>query len=179
MVEIRSGRPLDKRSGHRASFREFLLGKEGRHGPVGGTRGSGRSSWRFPGYTGERFPLAAAAAPPRRAHADGRRADEGLGGGRRLEVGGVAYLRRARSALIEAFRTRPLVGEHRYVWVDARYHKVRADGHVTSQATVVAVGRDERGRAAGPRRRCRAVGPRLWTAFLRGLVKRGLCRVRP
>lgn len=41
---------------------------------------------------------------------------------------------------MEAFRTRPLVGEHPYVWVDATYHKVPVDGHVTSQATVVAVG---------------------------------------
>jgi hypothetical protein len=27
-----------------------------------------------------------------------------------------------------------------YVWVDATYHKVRVDGHITSQATVVAIG---------------------------------------
>ena len=43
-------------------------------------------------------------------------------------------------ALVEAFRTRALSGEHPYVWVDATYHKVRVDGRVTSQATVVAVG---------------------------------------
>jgi transposase-like protein len=42
--------------------------------------------------------------------------------------------------LVEAFRTRTLTGEHPYLWVDATYHKVRVDGHVTSQATVVAVG---------------------------------------
>src|SRR5436190_13239984 len=41
---------------------------------------------------------------------------------------------------VAAFRSRPLVGEPPYVWVDATYHKVRVDGHVTSQATVVAVG---------------------------------------
>lgn len=28
---------------------------------------------------------------------------------------------------IEAFRTRPLSGEHPYVWLDATYHKVRVD----------------------------------------------------
>ena len=39
-----------------------------------------------------------------------------------------------------AFRTGPLTGEHRYLWVDATYHKVRIDGRVVSQATVVAVG---------------------------------------
>ena len=27
--------------------------------------------------------------------------------------------------LVEAFRTRPLTGEHPYVWLDATYHKVR------------------------------------------------------
>lgn len=35
---------------------------------------------------------------------------------------------------------RPLTGEHRYVWLDATYHKVRVDGRVFSQATVVAIG---------------------------------------
>ena len=30
--------------------------------------------------------------------------------------------------IVAAFRTRPLTGEHRYLWVDATYHKVRVDG---------------------------------------------------
>ena len=66
----------------------------------------------------------------------------------------------------------PLAGEHPYVWVDATYHKVRVDGHVTSQATVVAVGVTHEGIArysvsmSGRRRTAPA-------AFLRGLVKRG------
>lgn len=42
--------------------------------------------------------------------------------------------------VVAAFRTRPLTGAHRYLWVDATYHKVRVDGRVISQATVVAVG---------------------------------------
>ena len=42
--------------------------------------------------------------------------------------------------LVEAFRTRPLTGEHPYLWVDATDHKVRVDGRVLSQATGVAVG---------------------------------------
>jgi len=42
--------------------------------------------------------------------------------------------------VVAAFRTRPLAGEHRYLWVDATYHKVRVGGRVMSQATVVAVG---------------------------------------
>ena len=38
--------------------------------------------------------------------------------------------------VLAAFRTRPLTGGHRYLWVDATYHKVRVDGRVISQATV-------------------------------------------
>jgi len=80
---------------------------------------------------------------------------------------------------IEAFRTRTITGEHPYLWVDATYHKVRVDGHVTSQATVVAVGVT----AEGERQVLGVdVGPSedraFWTAFLRGLVKRGLRGVR-
>jgi len=81
--------------------------------------------------------------------------------------------------IVEAFRTRPLTTEYPYVWLDATYHKVRIDGRVVSQATVVAIGvtldgerhvlgvdvgaSEERG---------------FWTAFLRSLVKRGLAGVR-
>jgi len=81
--------------------------------------------------------------------------------------------------LVEAFRTRPLTGEHPYLWVDATYHKVRVDGRVTSQATVVAVGvtadgeRQVLGVDVGP-----SEDRAFWTAFLRGLVKRGLRGVR-
>ena len=42
--------------------------------------------------------------------------------------------------VVAAFRTRPLTGGHRYVWMDATYHKGRVDGRVISLATVVAVG---------------------------------------
>jgi transposase-like protein len=81
--------------------------------------------------------------------------------------------------LVEAFRTRPLTGEHPYVWVDATYHKVRVDGRVVSQATVVAVGvtqtgeRQVLGLDVGP-----SEDRAFWTAFLRSLVKRGLRGVR-
>lgn len=80
---------------------------------------------------------------------------------------------------VTAFRTRPLSGEHRYVWLDATYHKVRVDGRVISQATVVAIGvtttgeRQVLGVDVGPSEE-RA----FWTAFLRSLVKRGLTGVR-
>jgi putative transposase len=80
---------------------------------------------------------------------------------------------------VAAFRTRPLTGEHRYVWLDATYHKVRVDGRVISQATVVAIGvttdgeRQVLGVDVGP-----SEEKAFWTAFLRGLVKRGLKGVR-
>ena len=80
---------------------------------------------------------------------------------------------------VEAFRARPLTGDYPYVWVDATYHKVRVDGRVTSQATVVAIGISSEGerRVLGL-----DVGPSedraFWTAFLRTLVKRGLRGIR-
>jgi transposase-like protein len=80
---------------------------------------------------------------------------------------------------VAAFRTRPLTGEHRYLWVDATYHKVRVDGRVISQATVVAIGvttngdRQVLGIDVGP-----SEDRAFWTAFLRSLVKRGLRGVR-
>ncbi len=81
--------------------------------------------------------------------------------------------------IVAAFRTRALTGEHRYLWVDATYHKVRIDGRVVSQATVVAVGvtsegdRQVLGIDVGP-----SEDRAFWTAFLRSLVKRGLKGVR-
>jgi transposase-like protein len=80
---------------------------------------------------------------------------------------------------VTAFRTRAITGAHRYVWLDATYHKVRVDGRVVSQATVVAIGVTSEGerQVLGV-----DVGPSedrvFWTAFLRGLVKRGLTGVR-
>ena len=91
----------------------------------------------------------------------------------------VSRLCSALDPVVEAFRARPLRGEHPYLWVDATYNTVRVDGRVTSQATVVAVGvtaESERQVLGGD------IGPSkdraFWTAFLRGLVKRGLRGVR-
>lgn len=81
--------------------------------------------------------------------------------------------------LVEAFRTRSLSAEYPYVWLDATYHKVRIDGRVISQATVVAIGvttdgeRQVLGVDVGPSEE-RA----FWTTFLRSLIKRGLRGVR-
>jgi transposase-like protein len=85
----------------------------------------------------------------------------------------------ALDTVVAAFRTRALTGEHRYLWVDATYQKVRVDGRVVSQATVVAVGitsdgdRQVLGVDVGP-----SEDRAFWTAFLRSLVKRGLTGVR-
>ena len=81
--------------------------------------------------------------------------------------------------LVEAFRSRPLVGEHPYVWLDATYHKVRVDGRVVSQATVVAIGVTTDGERQVLGVDVGASEERaFWTAFLRSLVKRGLKGVR-
>jgi putative transposase len=80
---------------------------------------------------------------------------------------------------VEAFRSRRFDGEYPYVWLDATYHKVRHDGRVISMATVAAIGvtadgeRQVLGVDAGP-----AEDEAFWTAFLRGLVARGLRGVR-
>jgi putative transposase len=82
-------------------------------------------------------------------------------------------------AQVEPFRTRPLAGEYPYVWLDARYEKVREDGRVQSMAVVVAYGV----RADGVRE---VVGMDVttgehvvfWRAFLQRLVARGVRGVR-
>jgi putative transposase len=80
---------------------------------------------------------------------------------------------------VKAFLSRPIEGEHRYVWLDATFHKVRELGRVVSVATVVAVGVSDDGQRhvlgcdTGP-----SEDHVFWTRFLRGLVKRGLKGVR-
>jgi transposase-like protein len=81
--------------------------------------------------------------------------------------------------LVDAFRTRPITGEHPYVWLDATYHKVRIDGRVVRQATVVAIGVTTEGDRQILGIDVGASEDRsFWTAFLRSLVKRGLAGVR-
>jgi transposase-like protein len=81
---------------------------------------------------------------------------------------------------VEAFLTRPVEGEHPYVWLDATFHKVREGGRVIPMATVVAVGvntdgwRQVLGIATGP-----SEDHAFWTAFLRSLLRRGLKGVSP
>lgn len=80
---------------------------------------------------------------------------------------------------VAQFRNRPLDGgPYTYLWLDALFHKVREGGRVVSVATVIATGVN----ADGHRE---ILGVDLfsaedgagWTAFLRGLVARGLSGV--
>jgi putative transposase len=81
--------------------------------------------------------------------------------------------------MVEAFRTRGLTDEYPYLWVDATYHKVRIEGRVVSQATVVAIGVSTSGDRQILGVDVGASEDRaFWTAFLRSLVKRGLRGVR-
>jgi putative transposase len=81
---------------------------------------------------------------------------------------------------VEAFRNRPLDGgPYTYVWVDAITQKVREDGRICNVACVIATGVNAQGNRE-------ILGLDLhtsedgagWTAFLRGLVARGLAGVR-
>lgn len=82
--------------------------------------------------------------------------------------------------IVEQFRNRPLdTGPYTYLWIDALYHKVREGGRVVSVATLIATAVN----ADGHRE---VVGVDVittedgagWTAFLRGLVARGLSGVQ-
>ena len=76
--------------------------------------------------------------------------------------------------LLEGWRTRPL-GEYRYVYLDARYEKVRQEGQVRDAAVLLASGVN----AAG-KREILGVSVALseqelhWRTFLQSLVERGL-----
>jgi len=100
----------------------------------------------------------------------------GLDGLSKLEVSRICS---ELDSLFEAFRTRALTTDYPYIWSTRRITRVRVNGEVTSQATVVAVGvtsdgeRHVLGVDVGPSE----VRP-FWTAFLRSLMKRGLRGVR-
>ncbi len=79
---------------------------------------------------------------------------------------------------VTAFRTRPLETAYPYVWLDAKYLKVREGDRVLSMALVVATGvnaegvREVLGCDVGPSEEAA-----FWTAFLRDLKARGLTDV--
>jgi len=76
--------------------------------------------------------------------------------------------------VLEAWRTRPLAA-YPYVYLDARYEKVRQDGQVRDAAVLIASGVDPSGKRA-----ILGVSVALseqevhWRTFLQGLVARGL-----
>src|SRR3954454_15806499 len=80
---------------------------------------------------------------------------------------------------VTAFLERPIEGEWPYLWLDATYLKVREGGRIVSVAAIiaVAVSTDGRREIVGL-----GIGPSeaepFWSAFLKGLVKRGLSGVK-
>jgi putative transposase len=81
---------------------------------------------------------------------------------------------------LAAFRERRLDGvRYPYVWLDAKFEKVRDSGRVTSAAFLVAIAVNERGeREVLGCAVASAESQASWTAFLRSLVARGLSGVR-
>jgi transposase-like protein len=79
---------------------------------------------------------------------------------------------------VDSFRQRPLDGGYPYVWLDALYLKVRQNHRIVSMVLVIAIGVRETGERE-------ILGVEIgaseeeafWTAFLRGLVGRGLTGV--
>jgi putative transposase len=80
---------------------------------------------------------------------------------------------------VGAFLERPLEGEWPYLWLDATYLKVREGGRIVSVAAIIAVAVSTEGRreivglGLGP-----SEAEPFWSAFLKGLVRRGLKGVR-
>ena len=78
---------------------------------------------------------------------------------------------------LQAWRERPL-GQYKYLYLDARYEKVRQDGQVRDAAVLIAVGVNMEGK-----REVLGVSVALseaevhWRAFLQSLVSRGLSGV--
>src|ERR671912_935381 len=110
-----------------------------------------------------------------------RRVDEivqamGLSG---ISKSQVSRLCREIDERVNAFLERPLEGEWPYLWLDATYLKVREGGRIVSVAAIIAVAVDAEGRREivglhiGP-----SEAEPFWSAFLKGLLRRGLRGVR-
>ena len=92
----------------------------------------------------------------------------------------VSELVQSLDPLVADFRNRPLdAGPYTYLWIDALVHRVREGGRIVSVATVVATGVNADGHREilGVDVVTAESGP-AWTAFLRGLVARGLSGVQ-
>jgi transposase-like protein len=92
----------------------------------------------------------------------------------------VSELAKSLDEAVAAFRNRPLdAGPYTYIWVDALTQKVREGGRIVNVAVVIATGVNAEGHRE-------ILGLDLittedgagWTAFLRGLVARGLSGVQ-
>jgi transposase-like protein len=99
--------------------------------------------------------------------------------GLRVSKSEVSRVCQALDEHVDAFRTRPLEGRYPYLFLDAKVEKVRDGGRVVNKALVIAHGVHETGRReilsidVGE-----AETEAFWTAFLRGLVARGLVGVQ-
>jgi len=95
-----------------------------------------------------------------------------------VSAGQVSQLCGTLDEKVRQFRERPL-GEHRYVWVDALYEKVRVDDRVESMAVVIATGVNLEGRRevlgldVMP-----AESEEGWAGFFKSLKERGLSGVK-
>jgi len=98
----------------------------------------------------------------------------------RLSKSQVSEMAKSLDAMVEAFRSRPLdAGPYTYVWVDALVQRVREDGRVQNVAVVCATGVNAQGhREVLGVDVITAEDGAGWTAFLRGLVARGLSGVQ-
>ncbi len=91
----------------------------------------------------------------------------------------VSALCRGLDERVAAFRERPLEGSYPYLWLDAKYVKVRDHGRVVSKALVVAYAVHESGiREVIGLDVGEVESSSFWVEFLRGLKRRGLSGVR-
>lgn len=91
----------------------------------------------------------------------------------------VSALCRGLDERVQAFRERPLEGAYPYLWLDAKYVKVRDHGRVVSKALVVAYAVHETGvREVIGLDVGEVESGSFWVEFLRGLKRRGLSGVR-
>ncbi len=97
----------------------------------------------------------------------------------RMSKSQVSEMARSLDAEVESFRTRPLdAGPYRYLWIDALTQRSREAGRIVNVCAVVATAVNANGQreVLGVDVVTREDGA-AWTAFLRGLVARGLSGV--
>src|SRR5829696_6358230 len=100
----------------------------------------------------------------------------GLGG---ISKSTVSKLCKEIDERVNGFLDRPLEGEWPYLWLDATYLKVRDGGRIVPVAAIIAVAVNTEGKreivglGLGP-----SEAETFWSAFLKGLVKRGLRGVK-